>query len=137
MFLIAVKTLRRDTLLLVSASLHSLCGLLLLSLLLHVNVREPGVLQGLSGADTQFGAELKHSLKQVNASVIDGVKNAPKILGGVHLEGGLVLRELRDARPSALSRGAHNAEDADDLVLVGRAWEEGAASVHLSHDATR
>lgn len=134
--LVAVETLRRNALLLISTGLHGLCCLLLLlSLLLHMDVTEPRVLQGFGSTDAQLWAKLQHALEEIDAGVVDSMKDAAEILGGVHLESGLVLRELRDPRPGALSRGAHDAEDADDLVLIGGAREERTTGVHLCHDA--
>ena len=47
----------------------------------------------------------------------------------------LVLREGGDARPRALGRGAHEAEDLLELVFVCGTWKEWPAAVHFGHDA--
>ena len=121
--------------LLVGAGLHSLGSLLLLGLLVHDNVTEPWVLESFCCANAQLGAELKHSLKEIDAGVVDGVKDAAEILGGVHLESGFVLGELCDAWPSTLSWRSHDAENANDLILVCGSGEERSAGVHLCHNA--
>ena len=48
---------------------------------------------------------------------------------------GFVLWKLRDARPGTFRGCSHETKDLLELVFVGRAGEEGAARVHLRHDA--
>lgn len=113
-------------------------GLLLLELLLaHGELGEPGVLEGVVGADAVLGAQDEHALQQVDAELVDLGQDGAQVLGGVHLDVGLVLGELGDAGPGALGGRAHDAEDADDLVLVGGAGEQRPPRVHLGHDAAR
>ena len=87
------------------------------------------------GANAVLGTEDKHALQEVDAELVDLREDGTEVLGGVHLEVGLVLGELGDAGPGALGGGAHYTEDADDLVLVGCAGEQGPTRVHLGHDA--
>lgn len=58
-----------------------------------------------------------------------------EVLCSVDLEVLLVFAVLGDSRPSALGGRTHDTEDADELVFVGCSGEEGAAAVHLCHDA--
>ena len=74
-------------------------------------------------------------MKQIDATGVDLWEDDAEILCSVHLEVLLVLSVLRDTRPGALRWCAHNAEDAYELVFVCCAGEEGAACVHLCHDA--
>jgi len=94
------------------------------------------MLQRIMGTDPQLGAELQHSLQQIDTAWIDLREDLTEILGSVHLEVLLVFGELRDSGPGALRGRAHDAEDAHQLVFVGSAGEERAAAVHLGHDAT-
>ena len=94
------------------------------------------MLQRIMGTDPQLGAELQHSLQQIDTAGIDLREDLTEILGSVHLEVLLVFGELRDSGPGALRGRAHDAEDAHQLVFVGSAGEERAAAVHLGHDAT-
>lgn len=139
--LVVAITLGRNTLrrhLRIASSMHLRlrleCSLLLL-LLRGDQVAEPVVLEGVGRADTELRSELQHLLQQVDARRIDHGQDLTEVLGGVHLEVWLVLGELGDAGPCPLGRGAHDPEDARDLVLVGRAREQWPARVHLRHDA--
>lgn len=89
------------------------------------------------GADAELWSQLEHPLEQVNATRVDCVEDASQILRGVHLERGLVLRQLRNARPCAFRGRAHDAEYPNNLIFVGGAGEQGSAGIHFSHDAPR
>lgn len=130
--LVAVIVLARHRLL-VSPVHHGL--LLVVRRLRHQQVVEPVVLQGVVGRDTELGAQLQHVLEEFNSGWVDLRQNIGEGLRRVHLPVGLVLGILRQTGPGPLGRRAHDAEDADELVLVGRSGEQGSACVHLGHDA--
>uniref|UniRef100_A0A1Y1KSA0 Uncharacterized protein n=1 Tax=Photinus pyralis TaxID=7054 RepID=A0A1Y1KSA0_PHOPY len=134
--LVSIVILRWYTLL-VGPCLGVQCLLLvlLLLLLMHDQIIKPRVLKSVMGTNSQFRTQLQHSLQQVDPHRVDGLEDVTEVLSGIHLEGRLIVWKLCDAGPSALSGRAHNAEYPDNLVLVGSAWEERAAGIHLSHDA--
>lgn len=86
--------------------------------------------------DTVLGTQYKHPLEKINAQLIDLRQDCLQVLRCIHLEVWLVFGELGNARPRSFGGRAHDAEDADDLVLVGRAGEERSTGVHLGHDAS-
>ena len=88
-------------------------------------------------ANTIFRAQDEHAVQEVDAEVVDLRQDGADVLGRVELERRLILGEIGNAGPRALRGGAHDAEDADDLVVVGRAGEQGPTRVHLRHDAAR
>lgn len=101
---------------------------------MHNQIVEPGVLEGVVGADSELWAELQHALKQVDARRVDGGQDIAEILRRVHLEGRLIFGKLRDARPCTLGRGAHDAEYSNDLIFVCGAREQRSTGVHFGHD---
>ncbi len=109
--------------------------LLLLRLAQLRQVVEPRMLQRGGSGDSHLRPELEHAAEQVEADLVDLGEEEPQILSGVHLKVRLVLGELGDARPGTLRGRAHQPEDLLQLVLVGRAGEQGPAGVHLRHDA--
>lgn len=100
-----------------------------------IQIREPRVLQRIMGANPQLRTQLQHALQQINATRVDLRQDGAQVLRVEDLEVRLVLRELADTRPRALRRRAHDAEDANQLVLIGGAGEQRTARVHLRHDA--
>jgi len=109
---------------------------MLLRLGLHAGqVMEPGMVESISGRDAQLGTQLEHAGEQLDADGIDLGQDGAERLGGIHLPGGLVFREVRDARPSAFCGSAHDAEDALQLVFVSGTREQRASREHLGHDA--
>ena len=106
-----------------------------LLLLMHDQVIEPRVLQGVVGTDSQLRSELKHSLEQVYTCRVDCWEDIAKVLGRIHLEGWLIFGQLRNARPGSLCRGAHDTEYPNNLVFVCGAGEQGSSGVHFCHDA--
>lgn len=135
LLIIVVKALGRYRLL-EAPRLRLESSLLLLLLLLKDDVIEPWVLQSIVSADAKLRPNLEHALNQIDAGGINGVKNAPQILGSVHVERGLVLWQLRDSRPRTLRGSAHDAEYPDNLVFVCRTGEQWSSRVHFSHDAS-
>lgn len=131
--LVAVIALGRDSMGHLRIT-ESLC--LALLLLLGEEFVEPGVLEGLGGADAELRSQLQHLLQEVDPDRVDHGQDLAEVLRRVHLEGGLVVGELGDARPGPLGRRAHYTENAGDLVFVGGAGKQGPAGVHLRHDAT-
>lgn len=87
------------------------------------------------GANPQLRTQLQHALQQVNATRVDLRQDGTQVLRVEDLQVRLVLGKLADAWPRALGGSAHDAEDTDQLVLVGGAGEQRAARVHLRHDA--
>ena len=124
--------------------LHLMGLLLLLLHLLSLRLRllsqltqisEPRMLQSVLGTDAHLGSQLQHSAQEIQSLLVDLRKDQAQVLGSVDVEVGFVLGELRDAGPGALGWCAHEPEDLLQLVFVGCAGEEGAAGVHLCHDA--
>lgn len=106
---------RSDLVLLVRLLRNSLLVRLVLRLLLlmHNQIIEPRVLQRIMSTDTQLRTQLQHSLQQINSRRINRGQDITQILGGIHLEIGLILGQLRNARPRTLRRRTHDSEDAD------------------------
>ena len=93
------------------------------------------MIQGIMSANSQLRSQLQHSLEQINAGRINLREDDAEILCSVHLEVLLVFAVLRDSRPGALGRCAHDAEDAHELIFVRRAGKERTSGVHLGHNA--
>jgi hypothetical protein len=95
------------------------------------------VKESIRRTDAMLGSKHKHFVEQIQTSRVNLWENGPKFLCSVGSEVALVFRELRDARPCTLGWSTHDAEDADELVLVGGARKKRTAGIHLRHDAAR
>ena len=115
-----------------------LLNLLLLLLLLHpqsTQIRKPRMHQTLLRTGAHLRPQLQHPPQQIQARGINLRQDQAQLLRIVDVEVGFVFRVGCYAWPGALGGCAHQAEDLLELVLVGGAGEQGAAGVHLGHDA--
>ena len=103
-------------------------------------LREVWVVYGLLCADTSSGVVNKHALQQIQAVLTQDLDAVcvdhfivllPLPLGETALE----IGERGHAGPVCFGRSAEDAEDLEDLVNFGVAWEQRLAGGHLSEDA--
>ena len=79
-----------DLLMLLHLSLR--LGMLLLSQL--TQIPEPGVLEGVFGADAHLWSELQHSPQEIESLLVDLWEYRSEVLCGINVEVGLVFWEL-------------------------------------------
>lgn len=92
--------------------------------------------QPVGCTDAQLRPHLQQASKQIHRHAISLRHDHSQILGCIHWPcRGVISVEARDARPAQLRGGSQDREDPAQLVLVGRAGEEGVAGQHLGHDA--
>ena len=102
--------------------------------------REVRVVDGLLCADASGRVVHQHAFQEVQAVLAEdldaiGVDHLIVLLPLPLGEAALEIRERLDARPVSLGGSAQDAEDLEDLIDLGIAWEERLAGRHLGEDA--
>jgi hypothetical protein len=106
----------------------------LVGALVH-EVIKVGMKEGLLRGDALAGLVLEHGGEEVDAEGLEPRDDLVEGPGGPLREGGLVVRELGDARPDLLGGGAEGPEDPEELVDLAVTGEERVLVVHLGKDA--